>query len=265
MRGPAPFGAEQFVVERTAGGRWARRLLGELHYGIRLRGYYLARALHGVDDVQAILDAGCGHGQTTFYLRRRFPGAYMRGVDIRPELVGHCQQIAKRLGYVDLDFAVADLTTYSDEHTYDLIVCCDVLEHIPDWKAALLRLVSLLQPGGWLIIHTPHRGQFQTSGFGLRRWVNVGKETTAAIGLGHVRDGFLPEDFCGLKDLGLAYEVTYTFGSLAMWAHTLFEAYRERSRYWHVVLTPLLFALGRLDAQWRQCDGAGLLVKAVKC
>jgi len=156
MWGPVPFGVEQHVMERTAGGRWARRLLGELRYGVRLRGHYLARALNGMGNIQAILDAGCGYGQTIFYLRRRFPGAYVKGVDIHPELVAHCQQVARRLGYADMDFAVADLTAYSARQTHDLIVCCEVLEHIPDWEAALLRLVSLLQPGGWLIIHTPH-------------------------------------------------------------------------------------------------------------
>jgi len=163
-----------------------------------------------------------------------------------------------------IDFAEADLTTYFDGQTYDLIVCCEVLEHIPDWEAALLRLVSLLQPGGCLIIHTPHQGRFQASYFGLRRWFRLKEETMPAVGQGHVREGFLPGDFCGLKDLGLSYEVTFTFGPLAMWAHTVFEAYRGRSRYWHVVLTPLLFALGRLDAQWKHRDGGGLLVKAVK-
>jgi hypothetical protein len=50
MWGLVPFGAEQCVMERTATGRWTRRLLGELHYGIRLRGYYLARALNGLDE-----------------------------------------------------------------------------------------------------------------------------------------------------------------------------------------------------------------------
>jgi SAM-dependent methyltransferase len=231
MWGPVPFGAEQYVVEQTASGRWARRLLGELHYGVRLRGYYLARALNGLDDVQAILDAGCGYGQTAFYLRRRFSRAYVRGVDICPESVAHCQQIARYLGYADIDFALADLTTYSDGKTYDLIVCFDVLEHILDWEVALLRLVSLLRPGGWLVIHTPHRGRFQNSAFGLRRWFRSREETIPAVRQGHVREGFLPEDFCMLEHFGLTYEVTYTFGPLAMWAHTLFEAYRGRSRY----------------------------------
>ena len=38
---------------------------------------------------------------------------------------------------------------------FDLIVCTEVLEHVPDWAMAFDNLARLLKPGGWCIITTP--------------------------------------------------------------------------------------------------------------
>ncbi len=53
----------------------------------------------------------------------------------------------------------ADLTaTGFADGAYDLIYCSNVLEHVPDDKAAMAELYRILAPGGLAIIQVPIRG-----------------------------------------------------------------------------------------------------------
>ena len=42
-----------------------------------------------------------------------------------------------------------------DDSTFDLITCLDVIEHIPDDRAALRELRRVSKPGGWLLVAVP--------------------------------------------------------------------------------------------------------------
>jgi SAM-dependent methyltransferase len=255
-----PFGSEQALVESAPLRRWIWRWLGELHYGVRMRGWYLARVVHDLDRVGAILEVGSSRGQMAFWLRRRFPTALIQSIDVDPALVAHCVRLVEKSGARQLQFDVADVTTYADSRHFDLIICFDVLEHIVDWQSAVRQMVRLLSPGGRLVIHTPHRGRFQSPQFGLRRFR---RSAEGARSPEHVREGFEPRDFEWLKELGEDYQIAFTFGSLAMWLHTVFEWYRSRSWFWRVVFTPPLYALAIVDSQRNPSDGGGLLVRLV--
>ena len=257
-----PFGAEQASTQESTVRRWAFRLFGDLRFGLRLRGWYLARALRDMRGVRRILETGCSHGQMSFWLSRRFPDAVIRCVDIDPRLVAYCTDLAARQGVRNLEFIVADLSDYADPDTYDLVICFDVLEHIVDWQAAVRRMAALLRPGGRLLIHTPRRGRFQDPQFGLRRW--FGPRGAAALSVEHVREGFAPEDFAFLRSVNMRYRAGLTFAPLAMWAHTAFEIYRERSWIWHLLLSPLLLALAKIEARRPAREGGGIFVRAVK-
>lgn len=255
-----PFGYEQYVAAKSPLQRLVLRWFGELHFGIRLRGYYLKKVLRNVMDVKSILEVGSNSGQTSFWLRHRFPQASLHGLDIDVSLVEHCQSIAKKLDIRDLDFCAIDILNYCNPRGYDLIICFDVLEHIVNWEMVLRRLVSMLNPGGRLVIHTPYSGHFQSSRFGLRIWFNSSRGNGSPQ---HVREGFVPNDFALLTSLGVDYTTTCTFGHLAMWLHTFFEIFRGRSWVWHFIFTPALLALSVADNQMNR-DGGGLLVQGVK-
>lgn len=62
-----------------------------------------------------ILDFGCGKSYLTFLLYyyftvKRGVKAKIIGYDLKEDVVGHCNEIAKRYGYDDLRFVVADVT-----------------------------------------------------------------------------------------------------------------------------------------------------------
>ncbi len=51
-----------------------------------------------------------------------------------------------------------DITKSSFEsESFDLVLCSEVIEHIPDSKTALAEMYRLLRPGGLLILTTPQR------------------------------------------------------------------------------------------------------------
>ncbi len=65
-----------------------------------------------------------------------------------------------------LNISTADVTDPAvlDGGQYDVITCLDVIEHLPDPEAAVRRLVSLLRPGGLLVLtvtfYTNEQGPF---------------------------------------------------------------------------------------------------------
>lgn len=264
-----PFGWEQFLLETNPVLRALGPLVGELHYGLKVRALYLSAVLERLpaDHYHRILDAGCGKGQTAFWLSRRFPQALIHGVDVNPELIEHCKKIAGVLNAHSLQFFVADLVSYRREEVYDLIICFDVLEHIPDWVSVLRNLVDSLKPAGHLLVHVPHKSKYLGPSFGLRRILSrslISEKNPSAEGAIHVRDGFRQKDFCILEKWDVQYSVRYTFGPLAMHLHTIFEAYRGFRRYWHLFMTPILSTLALVDVKRQLHDGGGLLIQITK-
>lgn len=51
--------------------------------------------------------------------------------------------------------AVVDVTTMEFDQEWDLILCVSVLEHVPDFRAALTRIHQALRPGGRAVIVAP--------------------------------------------------------------------------------------------------------------
>ena len=55
-----------------------------------------------------------------------------------------------------VSFLADDITCSGLEPgSFDLILCTEVLEHIPAWRAALASMARLLRPGGVLVLSTP--------------------------------------------------------------------------------------------------------------
>ena len=122
-----------------------------------LHSRYFLRALAQLKQFQprAILDAGCGRGDYTFYLARRFPGAQVYAVDIDEVRIGRNRRMAGRLALENITFEIADLVTIRLPTRFDLIVSIDVLEHIPQQEQALRNLADQLTPDGRVFYHIP--------------------------------------------------------------------------------------------------------------
>lgn len=104
------------------------------------------------DDV--LLDIGCNDG---LFLSRAAPRCRSAwGIDIDQELLRRASTSYPNIGF---RYASADRLPFPDG-SFSVISMLDVLEHLPDAKAALREVDRVLRPGGRLIISVPHKGTF---------------------------------------------------------------------------------------------------------
>lgn len=95
-----------------------------------------------------LLDAGCGPGHWTAFLRRR--GHEVRGVDQVPEFIEHARQ-----AYPNAAFAVGDVDALHDpDDSYDgVLAWYSLIHHEPDAiHRPLDEFVRVLRPGGRLLV-----------------------------------------------------------------------------------------------------------------
>jgi ubiquinone/menaquinone biosynthesis C-methylase UbiE len=100
--------------------------------------------------VRRILDIGCGVGQTTVALKRRFPDAEVWGIDVGGPMVHYAHMRATDLG-VDVNFrqGLAEASGFPDGH-FDMVVSYILLHEVPNVKnTEIMKEVSrLLRSGG---------------------------------------------------------------------------------------------------------------------
>lgn len=72
--------------------------------------------------------------------------------------------------HIELDDITA--SRLPEEH-FDLVLCSEVVEHIPDSRAAFLHIARILKPGGILVLSTPQRYSFLelTARVALSKWL----------------------------------------------------------------------------------------------
>ena len=148
---------EQRLVRSDVGRahRAAFQVLGVAEPAHYLHHRYLRQALTRLEvSPSTVLDAGCGSGDHTFYLARRFPEAKVLGIDIDEALIARNREVARRLRLPNAVFEVASVTEPMTE-PFDLIVSIDVLEHLAEQQRALRSLHSALAPAGLAFFHIP--------------------------------------------------------------------------------------------------------------
>ncbi len=100
-----------------------------------------------------ILDLGCGQGHITERMRQEFPGAELSGVDYSISAIDYAAG-----HFPGIDFIVGNAYTcpYADGY-FDVVVCNNLWEHVPDPLVLLGEIRRLLRPDGFVIISTPSR------------------------------------------------------------------------------------------------------------
>jgi SAM-dependent methyltransferase len=103
-----------------------------------------------------VLDAGCGLGYGTRMLRRA-GAAEVVGVDIAAAAV----EAARADEEAGVRFEVGDVGDLDHpDGAFDVVVCLEVIEHVPDQRRVIAELVRVLAPGGVLVISSPNRAVY---------------------------------------------------------------------------------------------------------
>src|SRR5262249_26789935 len=116
-----------------------------------LAGRLIRPGAFDVRGCKSILDAACGNGRYTLFLRKEADAdARLTAFDLSQKMLAGAQE---RIGSDRVTFAAADLTRlpYADG-SFDAIVCGWVLEHLPDPRPGLRELARVLHPGGKMLL-----------------------------------------------------------------------------------------------------------------
>ncbi len=98
-----------------------------------------------------VLDVGCGNGSNSLPLASR--GHHLLGIDISTESI---QYAALKNSFPNARFLVHNLIEKPLDETFDLVLCSEVLEHLPHPKPLVLAMARVLEPGGRLLITVPN-------------------------------------------------------------------------------------------------------------
>ena len=101
-------------------------------------------------EARAVVDIGCGPGNSTELLLQRFPEAQVCGLDSSPDMID-----AARKRLPQLQFEVAEIDRWADTGPFDVIFANAVLQWVPDHAALLPALANKLSAGGSLAIQMP--------------------------------------------------------------------------------------------------------------
>jgi SAM-dependent methyltransferase len=117
-----------------------------------------------------ILSFGCSLGEEVFSLRNYFPTADIKGIDIDPRNIHHCQMRARADDAQGVTFTTAATTQGEPAASYDAIFClavlcladltisgahrCDPLLRFDDFERMVADFARCLKPGGLLLLHT---------------------------------------------------------------------------------------------------------------
>ncbi|HSL44570.1 MAG TPA: bifunctional 2-polyprenyl-6-hydroxyphenol methylase/3-demethylubiquinol 3-O-methyltransferase UbiG [Anaerolineales bacterium] len=104
-----------------------------------------------------LLDIGTGGG----VLAEEFAamGCQVTGIDISPRSIAIAQKHAS-MSRLSIDYRVGSGTSLDfAENSFEVVSCCDVLEHIHDWKQVIAEARRVLAPGGLFFFDTINRTQ----------------------------------------------------------------------------------------------------------
>jgi len=137
--------------------------------GERARPFFDLIAAVAETEPAYVADLGCGPGNLTAVLARRWPGATVVGVDNSPEMIAAAKasvakasvaevsaaEVPAEAGEGRLAFELGDVWDWRPERPVDVLTCNAVLQWVPGHEELLLRWAGLLAPGGWLAFQLP--------------------------------------------------------------------------------------------------------------
>lgn len=126
-----------------------------LHQINPLRLNYVLEKANGLFG-KTVLDVGCGGGILAESMARE--GAQVTGLDMGKEPLEvarlHALETGVVLSYIQ---STVEQHALTHAHTYDVITCMEMLEHVPDPLSVIQACAKLVKPGGHVFFSTLNR------------------------------------------------------------------------------------------------------------
>lgn len=132
-----------------------------------------------------LLDIGCGGGIFTESLPYYYPKAKIFGCDISSKAIYYAQKLGS--GKVKFSVIKKKKLPYKDNF-FDVCICFDVLEHVPDEDYLVKEVKRILKKGGKFFLIVPCEGQFLTYTWFFQK-IGLGKNLTYRF-FGHIHPEF---------------------------------------------------------------------------
>lgn len=158
-----------------------------------------------------VVDLGCGPGELTAVLARRWPNAEVVGLDSSPEMIDRAR--ALKDAPPNLFFSLADVRDWAVEPGIDVVVSNAVLQWVPGHQELLARWARDLGEHAWIAFQVP--GNFSAPSHSLMRRLAESVRWREQLGsvLRHDDAVGSPEEYHRLlNDAGLeadVWETTY--------------------------------------------------------
>jgi glycosyltransferase involved in cell wall biosynthesis len=131
----------------------------------RVRYFATVRAIEGLNkdnEIKTGFDYGCAHGHYANNLAKDFPDIHWTGMDIAQSNIDIAEKWKADEKTENASFVKGE---HGDiEGQYDLILACEVLEHMKDPKGAIESMMEHLTEGGRMLISVPY-GPWEANGY----------------------------------------------------------------------------------------------------
>jgi trans-aconitate 2-methyltransferase len=112
-----------------------------------------------------VVDLGCGPGNLTATLARRWPEAKVRGLDSSAQMLA--KAAVHTQGHTGLSFGLADIAEWMPGPDTDVVVTNAALQWVPGHQEMLASWLAALRPGAWFGMQVP--GNFNAPSHTLMR------------------------------------------------------------------------------------------------
>jgi SAM-dependent methyltransferase len=113
-----------------------------------------------------VLDAGCGEGHVTAWLAESLPDSEFTGLEGRSEALTAFKRRNPRARAVEGDLTALPFA----DQAFDLVLCTEVLEHLPEPRPALHELGRVC--AGHLFLTVPHEPFFRAGNLARGRYAS---------------------------------------------------------------------------------------------
>ncbi len=103
-----------------------------------------------IENPKSIIDIGCGPGNSTLVLRRKWNEAQLFGLDSSPEMIDKA-----RADMPDIEWTVGDATNFEFERGYDVVFSNAALQWMQHHETLVPRLFAVVNHGGALAVQVP--------------------------------------------------------------------------------------------------------------